>query len=65
MRIRSVVAATALAAALAAAGATTASAHTHDGKGDDGAVCSPYAGTLSSLENHIAWAGAHCRGYLH
>ncbi|MEU2058992.1 hypothetical protein [Streptomyces sp. NPDC013455] len=64
MRIGSVLAATALAAALAAVGATTASAHTHDDKGDDGAVCSPYAGELDSLENHIAWAGAHCRDYL-
>ncbi|BCM66515.1 MULTISPECIES: hypothetical protein [Streptomyces] len=64
MRIRSVVAATALAAALAATGASTASAHTHDTKDDDGAVCSPYAGHLNSLENQIAWAGAHCSDYL-
>ncbi|POX64267.1 hypothetical protein C3492_07885 [Streptomyces sp. Ru62] len=63
MRIRSVLAATALAAALAASGATTASAAHHD-KTDDEAVCSPYAGTLTSLENHLTWSGAHCVGHL-
>ncbi|KOV90486.1 hypothetical protein [Streptomyces sp. NRRL B-3648] len=63
MHIRSVLAATVLAAALAAAGATTAGATAHDTR-DDEAVCSPYAGELSSLENHISWSGAHCSGYL-
>ncbi|AEY89030.1 MULTISPECIES: hypothetical protein [Streptomyces] len=64
MRIRSVLAATALAAALAASGATTASAAHYDTKTDDEAVCSPYAGTLTSLENHLTWSGAHCSDYL-
>ncbi|GGT03441.1 hypothetical protein [Streptomyces cinerochromogenes] len=64
MRIRSVVAATCLAAALAAAGATTAGATNYDTKDDDEAVCSPYAGSLTSLENHVTWSGAHCSDYL-
>ncbi|MFJ4520102.1 hypothetical protein ACIP4Y_03980 [Streptomyces sp. NPDC088810] len=64
MRIRSVLAATVLAAALAATGATTAGASAHDTGDDREAVCSPYAGELSSLENHISWSGAHCSTYL-
>lgn len=64
MRIRSVLAATALTAALVASGATTASASHYDTKTDDEAVCSPYAGTLTSLENHLTWSGAHCSDYL-
>ncbi|MCS0605253.1 hypothetical protein NX794_29180 [Streptomyces sp. LP11] len=66
MRIRSVLAATVLAAALAATGATTASAAGHDDMGDnnDYPVCSPYAGELSSSVNHAAWSGVHCSDYL-
>ncbi|MFG3015566.1 hypothetical protein ACGFZB_35025 [Streptomyces cinerochromogenes] len=48
----------------AAAGATTAGATNHDTKDDDEAVCSPYAGSLTSLENHVTWSGAHCSDYL-
>ncbi|MES9524832.1 hypothetical protein [Streptomyces capoamus] len=66
MRIRSVLAATVLAAALTAAGAATASATQHDKRGgkDEEAVCSPYFGGLQSLENKIFWGGAHCSDYL-
>ncbi|MEU7425337.1 MULTISPECIES: hypothetical protein [unclassified Streptomyces] len=64
MRIRSVVAATVLAAALAATGATSASASDHDDRDDSGPVCSPYAGELNSLYNHAAWSGVHCSDYL-
>ncbi|MEU6588564.1 hypothetical protein ABZ923_04905 [Streptomyces sp. NPDC046881] len=64
MRIRSVLAATVLGAALAATGATTAGASVHDTRVDDEAVCSPYAGDLTSLENHISWSGAHCSNHL-
>ncbi|MEU3528259.1 hypothetical protein AB0E62_31075 [Streptomyces sp. NPDC038707] len=60
MRIRSVLAATVLAVALAGAGASTAAAGTYDDHKDDDAVCSPYFGGLSSLENKIFWGGAHC-----
>ncbi|MFG2607794.1 hypothetical protein ACGFT2_30250 [Streptomyces sp. NPDC048514] len=64
MRIRSVLAATVLAAALAATGATTASAANHDAGTADDAVCSPYAGELTSAYNHVTWSGAHCSDYL-
>ncbi|MEU0053855.1 hypothetical protein ABZ299_15465 [Streptomyces sp. NPDC006184] len=64
MRIRSVLATAALAVTLAATGATTASAYGHDTRDEDEAVCSPYAGELSSLYNHISWSGAHCRDNL-
>ncbi|MFF9021059.1 hypothetical protein [Streptomyces eurythermus] len=65
MRIRSVLAATVLAVALAGAGASTAAAGTYDDhKDDDEPVCSPYAGSLTSLENHITWSGAHCTDTL-
>ncbi|MER5858578.1 hypothetical protein ACFV2Z_34945 [Streptomyces sp. NPDC059688] len=64
MRIRSVLAATVLAAALAATGATAAGAAGLDTREDDDAVCSPYAGELTSATNHIAWSGAHCSDYL-
>ncbi|MFF5441276.1 hypothetical protein [Streptomyces achromogenes] len=65
MRIRSVLAATVLAVALAGAGASTAAAGTHaTGHDDDEAVCSPYFGGLSSLENKIFWGGAHCTDTL-
>ncbi|GGS11426.1 MULTISPECIES: hypothetical protein [Streptomyces] len=64
MRIRSVLAATVLAVALAGAGASTAAAGTQAGQEDDEPVCSPYAGSLTSLENHITWSGAHCTDTL-
>ena len=64
MRIRSVLAATVLAAALAATGATTAGAVYHDVREDDDAVCSPYTGGLSTATNHLTWGGVHCSDYL-
>lgn len=66
MRIRSVLAATALGIALAAAGATTATAdegprqqHHHHFGGDEG-VCSPYIGAIDTVSADIFWAGKHC-----
>ncbi|MBL1081054.1 hypothetical protein JK359_03545 [Streptomyces actinomycinicus] len=64
MRIRSVLAATALAAALVATGATSAAAYTYEVHDDGGAVCSPYSGGLTTLENHATWSGTHCSDYL-
>ncbi|MCQ9183847.1 hypothetical protein KMT30_33365 [Streptomyces sp. IBSBF 2953] len=66
MRIRSVLAATALGIALAAAGASTATAdegprqqHHHHFGGDEG-VCSPYIGAVDTVSADIFWAGKHC-----
>ncbi|MER8006637.1 hypothetical protein [Streptomyces sp. NPDC094149] len=66
MRIKAVMAATVLSAALVATGATTAAAVPHAGRGghDDEAVCSPYAGSLTALGDHIDWIGTHCSDYL-
>ncbi|WP_432155786.1 hypothetical protein [Streptomyces sp. bgisy153] len=64
MRIRSVLAAAAMAVALTAAGAATASAAQHDPRHcNDRDACDTYFGGIDTSSSDLFWGGAYCRDH--